>query len=342
MRWVLSVTDAGPSALRFMALAHQDDSPGCSPTNRNPRARVDIGGVTAYAPHSNGQTTFTFDPKLYSCGRVQVDASILDASGREFLVLGMVIDYGTVCTPPPTPTPLVCLPPTQTVSIGQPASVTCKGGTGAYAWTAPGSSTPAGAGSTIATAYPVDGIYTITVTSGTETVTSQVIVSPPPPPLICTPPTQLVNMPPPTIPHVPGPFARVSATGGTGTYAWSAPGGVVTTGVGPQFLTPYLVAGTYTITVTSGMQTATCQVVVPPTPETLLECTPPAQTVNIGQIASVSCTGGTRAYTWSAPGASTTTGAGSPFTTSYPVAGTYTITVTSGTQSSTHQVIVEG
>jgi hypothetical protein len=155
MRWVLSVTDAGPSALRFMALTHQDDSPGCSPTNRNPRARVDISGVTAYAPHSNGQTIFTFDPKLYSCGRVQVDASILDAAGNELLVLGMVIDYGTVCTLP-SPTALVCSPPTQTVSIGQPVSVTCQGGTGAYAWTAPGSSTPAGAGSTIATAYPVE------------------------------------------------------------------------------------------------------------------------------------------------------------------------------------------
>jgi hypothetical protein len=62
MQWVLNVTDAGPRALHLIALAHQDDTPGCEATAKNPRARVAMSGVTDYTPHSVGQTTFTFDP----------------------------------------------------------------------------------------------------------------------------------------------------------------------------------------------------------------------------------------------------------------------------------------
>ncbi len=406
MQWVLNVTDAGPRALRFVALAHQDDTPGCGATSKNPRARIEMSGVTEYTPHSSGQTVFTFDPKLYSCGRVQVDVSIFDAAGNEILVVGVVINYGTQCTPPPSSlicvppaqtvligqpanfsatggtgtyswsTPsgapvsgsgsafmttyasagayiatvtsggatatcqvnvlptitveLTCMPPTQTVGIGQVATVTAAGGTGTYSWSAPGGATPTGAGASFNTTYPSAGTNTITVTSGAQTATCQVIVPPPPPSLVCAPPTQTVAI---------GAPAAVTATGGTGTYSWSAPGGSTPTGAGASFSTTYPGAGTNMITVTSGAQTATCQVIVPPPPPSLV-CAPPTQTVAIGAPAAVTATGGTGTYGWSAPGGSTPTGTGASFSTSYPAAGTNTITVTSGAQTATCQVVV--
>lgn len=74
---------------------------------------------------------------------------------------------------------LACAPPTQTVAIGQTASVAATGGTGVYTWSAPGSTTPTGTGATFATSYPARGTYTITVTSGGQTSSCLVTVPPP-------------------------------------------------------------------------------------------------------------------------------------------------------------------
>jgi uncharacterized repeat protein (TIGR01451 family) len=78
-------------------------------------------------------------------------------------------------------------------------------------------------------------------------------------PLVCAPPTQTVQL---------GQSAQVSATGGTGTYGWSAPGGTPAAASGPlaSFSTTYASSGTKTITLISGTQTAQCQVFVPTPP----------------------------------------------------------------------------
>ena len=125
MQWILNIRDAGPSALRFIAMASHDDTPGCAATERNPCTRVALGGVSDYTPHSSGQTTFTFDPKMYNCGRVQVDVSIFDAAGNEILIVGVVINYGATCAPPTAP--LVCQPPAQSALVDQPVSFTAYG-----------------------------------------------------------------------------------------------------------------------------------------------------------------------------------------------------------------------
>ena len=80
---------------------------------------------------------------------------------------------------PGAPAPLVCAPPTQTVQIGQTASVSASGGTGIYSWSAPGSSTPTGTGAAFSTSYAAPASFTITVTSGAETATCAVTVPPP-------------------------------------------------------------------------------------------------------------------------------------------------------------------
>ncbi|MEO8260582.1 MAG: hypothetical protein ABI868_24775, partial [Acidobacteriota bacterium] len=233
MRWVLEMADAGPSNVHFVALAHSDGQPGCEATNANPRSRVEIGGVLDYPAHSSGQTVFSFDPRNYSCGRVQIDVSLLDDAGERLLV-GMMVNYGSACEPlpqppppppplPPPPPALSCAPATQTVAIGQIVNVAASGDTGPYAWAAPGGSTPTGTGAAFSTMYALAGTNTITVTSGAQTATCSVMVPPPVPALGCAPPTQTVGI---------GLPAVVAATGGTGTYAWAAPGGSTPTGTG--------------------------------------------------------------------------------------------------------------
>jgi hypothetical protein len=328
MQWILNMTDAGPSALRFIAMASHDDTPGCAAAEKNPRSRVALGGVSDYTPHSSGQTTFTFDPKMYNCGRVQVDVSIFDAAGNEILIVGVVINYGATCAPPTTS--LVCQPPAQSPLVDQPVSFTATGGTGAYTWSAPSGSPPSGSGSAFTTSYAGSGTYIATVTSGSATATCEVSVTASViPQLVCAPPTQTVQS---------GQAASVTASGGTGAYSWSAPGGSTSTGTGASFNTSYSSSGPHTITVTSGEQTATCLVTVPVIPT--LVCAPPTQTVQIGQIASVGATGGSGTYSWSAPGGSTGTGSGASFSTSYAAPGAHTIIVTSGPQTATCQVNV--
>lgn len=51
-----------------------------------------------------------------------------------------------------------------------------------------------------------------------------------------------------------------TATGGTGTYTWSAPS--MTPQSGPQLTVYYPIPGTSTVTVTSGTQTAVCTVTI--------------------------------------------------------------------------------
>ena len=171
MQWLLNVSDAGPSPLRFVALAHQDETPGCGGTIKNPRSRIVIGGTSDYAVHASGQTTFAFDPKMYSCGRVQVDVSLLNAAGDEKLLVGTVINYGTQCVPPP---PLSCRQREVSSPPGLPATLLASGGTGEYRWSTPEAVPSDGTGSSLTTNYWRIGVYTATVTSGDQTATCQV------------------------------------------------------------------------------------------------------------------------------------------------------------------------
>lgn len=173
MEWTLTMTDAGPSPLRFVALAHQDPSPGCEATAKNPRPRVGVTGTAEYVPHASGQTAFTFDPTTYACGRVQVDVSIFDATGREILILGVVIDYGRRCDPP-----LLCAPAFGSAPLNQPYAFRASGGTGQYSWStipSAGAVPPSGAGATFTQRYAVDGVYVATVRSGDQTASCQVV-----------------------------------------------------------------------------------------------------------------------------------------------------------------------
>ncbi len=79
-------------------------------------------------------------------------------------------------TPTPSPTPLVCAPATQTVAAGQVFSLTAQGGTGVYQWTYGASQTATGAA--LVTSLATPGTSGITLTSGGQSTTCQVIVQP--------------------------------------------------------------------------------------------------------------------------------------------------------------------
>lgn len=340
LRWVLNVTDAGPSPVRFVALAHQAGAPGCEHTIENPRSRVDIAGVLNYGAHTSGQTAFTFDPRHYSCGRVQVDVSIFDAQGRETLIVGMVVDYKTACAPPPPPPPasqLQCTPGGQTATLHQTLNFSATGGTGTYEWSSLGS--PArGASATFATAFATHGSYSVVVTSGNATATCVVeVVAPPPPP----PVTRDVFCAPTNLSVEVNQTARLTATGGNGSFAWSGSGSPAT-GTAATFETTFASAGTHPVTVTSGAATATCHVTVtnpPPPPPPALVCTATSQSVLVNQAATFNATGGTGTYTWSGGGAPAG-GSGASFATAFATAGRQAVTVSSGDASATCSILV--
>lgn len=156
-------------------------------------------------------------------------------------------------------------------------------------------------------------------TTTVTTTTAPPTPTPPPVTLQCAPASQTVGV---------NQNASFVATGGTGSYSWSAQSGSPTSGSGSTFATSYASAGQYTVGVTSGNQTAQCTVVVQQavTPGPLV-CSPASQTVNIGQLAQFVVSGGSGQFSWSAPSGSPTSGQGSSFGTSYGAAGSYVVTV---------------
>lgn len=77
-------------------------------------------------------------------------------------------------------------------------------------------------------------------------------------------------------------------------------------------------------------------------PPPALTCSPSSQTVFINGIAQLSASGGTGAYSWSAPNGNPSTGGGSAFSVSYNIGGNYTVRVNSGTDSTPCTVVVSG
>lgn len=146
---------------------------------------------------------------------------------------------------------LVCSPASQTVGTGLSASFSASGGQASKSWSSPGSNAPTtGTGASYSATYATSGTKTVTVTSGTQTADCTVTVDPA---LECAPATQNVAA---------GASASLTATGGTGGYAWSSPSGTPTSGSGAAYSVAYPGLGTYTVTLESGGLSTTCEVVV--------------------------------------------------------------------------------
>ena len=137
--------------------------------------------------------------------------------------------------------------------------------------------------------------------------------------------------------------ANFSATGGNGTYNWSASigsdHGNPASGTGTNFSTSYSTAGQKTVTVSSGSETVGCSVTVNNPPVTELSCAPQTQTINVGDIAVFSAQGGNGNYNWTSPGAPST-GVGVNFSSAFSSAGVKTVSVTDGAQTKQCSVTV--
>ncbi|MFA6307202.1 MAG: hypothetical protein WC639_05350, partial [Patescibacteria group bacterium] len=124
------------------------------------------------------------------------------------------------------------------------------------------------------------------------------------PNLICSPATQTINS---------GNSANFSASGGTGTYSWTG-GNNPQTGSGANFSSSFQGSGSRTVTVTSGDQSATCSVTVNEIIPNLI-CSSATQTINSGNSANFSASGGTGTYSWTG-GNNPQTGSGANFSSS--------------------------
>lgn len=97
--------------------------------------------------------------------------------------------------------------------------------------------------------------------------------------------------------------------------------------------TPGLAAITITATYTDSFGNAlTATAAITVTSQPTLTCSPLSQAVLLNQTASLSASGGTGNYQWSAPGGSPDLGNQQAFSTSYSSTGDKTVTVTSGSQ----------
>lgn len=153
---------------------------------------------------------------------------------------------------------LTCSPATQTVNVGQSATFTASGGAGGYTWYAPDVSLTNPTGSGFVVTYNTPGTRIITVNAaGLSANCTLNVVSPGGSTtggtLACSPATQSATV---------GQSATFTATGGTGSYVWSAPELTLVNPTGSGFTVNYATTGTKTITVTSGNQSAVCTLAV--------------------------------------------------------------------------------
>jgi hypothetical protein len=132
-------------------------------------------------------------------------------------------------------------------------------------------------------------------------------------------------------------FASVALaqTGGIAPFTWTLPtnaaGCSPTTGSGNTFSTTCTQPGSVDIMVTdSDSNTADVSLDVVTQPLTI---TPALLSTRLLTSTTFTASGGTDPYTWSAPGATTVSGTGTTFTTSWATAGGYAVNVTDAASS---------
>lgn len=229
---------------------------------------------------------------------------------------------------------LICFPASQTADVNQLVNFTVSGATSTVSWSAPSGSPTTGSGTAFSTRYATTGNKVVTATSGNRTANCSVFIRDIPvnPNVVCSPKTQTVNI---------NQFAFFNATGGNGTYSWTASGGNPTSGSNQSFSTRYASSGTYTVTVSSAGHIDSCTVYVQPTVNLDVFCVPSHQNADINENVTVSASGGNGSYSWFTSGGTPSTGSNTNFTTRYNSEGTKTITVTSGNESDTCTVSVD-
>ncbi len=236
-----------------------------------------------------------------------------------------------------TASPPVCSPATQTVVVGQVATLTATSGNNTYAWSATGASPSSGSGSSFSASYASTGFKTITLTSAGQSTTCNVQVNNAPTPptvtLLASPSSATLGTPVNLTWTVGNSPESCTATSSTGD--WSGSKSAVN-GSHTDTLTPTLGSHDYTIicinsTTTPTTVSDTRTVVI--NPALVMTCSVSPASVVTGQSTTATALNGVGSYTWTAPSA-TITGAGSSVTLSYATQGTYAVSVTTSTGQS--------
>jgi len=154
-----------------------------------------------------------------------------------------------------TVTPVTCtIGSGASITANQPVLVTATGGNGIYTVSGANITTTNLPGNQFAVSFAGTGVNTLTVNSGGQTGTCNATVvasTAPSNALMCSPSVQTVTL---------GQTASVSASGGDGNYAWSAPDLTISNPSGSGFSASYASTGVHALTVTDNGAQATCDI----------------------------------------------------------------------------------
>jgi uncharacterized repeat protein (TIGR01451 family) len=201
-------------------------------------------------PPTGSSATFTYG----TAGTYTVTVSSKDAQQVE-----KTATCNVTVTALPAGQTLTCSPATQNAQTGRSVSFTSTySGQGlSYIWSAPEGTPTNGPGNNFQTTFSTVGTKTVTVTVGGETASCTVIVTASPVALTCSPSTQSIEI---------NKEVTVTASGGNGTYAWTALQGNPPSGTGASFKTtfsaPTAQGAPREIKVTSGSEQKICTVTV--------------------------------------------------------------------------------
>jgi hypothetical protein len=282
------------------------------------------GGVSTCTPTCARATSIlTFDPATLATGTFSGTLPVAQAYIGAVGVPGGAYGFAaSTSSANPGWDRIVCLhcgtPPacaSTTAIAGQKVKVDGTGGTKLYDWSTAEGTPTSGSGASFNVTFAAAGTYTVGIVGGgTASCTVQVSW----PALACSAsPGQVLT----------GQTVVANATGGSGTYSWSVPGGSPSAGSGASFSTAFPTAGTKTIQVAGGY-TSTCTVTVEWGPFACGASPNPAAT---GDAVTVTAYGKAEATpTWSVPTGSPAAGTGSTFETTFASTGVKTFTVAAG------------
>lgn len=151
-------------------------------------------------------------------------------------------------------TALTCSPSSGSVAVNQSITLTATGGDGSYVWSGNNLNITNPTGQQFMVSYNQAGAYQVNVQSAGQTAICTVnVVSSTSGDLLCLPATQTIAL---------GQSSSYTATGGDGTYQWSASDLSIANPTGSGFTASYASSGTKTLTVSSAGQIATCTTIV--------------------------------------------------------------------------------